>query len=207
MATNLSSNKYVGETPKVGDCVCVRGHKPIAMGEILVVNALGPVDSVHVGLGADHGVVGASSAGHSMIVTVAPIRSAARSVAALHGCPILSRHRGTSENFHQLALRPPRAIGEAEPSGTNTPRSQRTRTFSSVGRNRETDSAVRIRLPCSKLRYELIWFLRRQGGQRRSTAASSPVRCETPGEPCSTNSRRWVASPRSNLPTGLRRPA
>jgi hypothetical protein len=66
MATNLSSNKYVGETPKVGDCVCVRGHKPIAMGEILVVNALGPVDSVHVGLGADHGVVGASSAGHSM---------------------------------------------------------------------------------------------------------------------------------------------
>lgn len=183
MATNLSSNKYVGETPKIGDCVCVRGHKPIAMGEILVVNALGPVDSVHVGLGADHGVVGASSAGHSMIVTVAPIRSAA------------------------LALRPPRAIGEAELSGTNTPRSQRTRTFSSVGRNRETDSAVRIRLPCSKLRYELIWFLRRQGGQRRSTAASSPVRCETPGEPCSTNSRRWVASPRSNLPTGLRRPA
>ena len=96
MATNLSSNKYVGETPKVGDCVCVRGHKPIAMGEILVVNALGPVDSVHVGLGADHGVVGASSAGHSMIVTVAPIRSAARSVAALHGCPSASaaaRHR------------------------------------------------------------------------------------------------------------------
>ena len=37
MATNLSSNKYVGEIPKVGDCVCVRGHKPIAMGEILVM--------------------------------------------------------------------------------------------------------------------------------------------------------------------------
>jgi hypothetical protein len=36
MATNLSSNKYVGEI-KVGDCVCVRGHKPIAMGEILVM--------------------------------------------------------------------------------------------------------------------------------------------------------------------------
>ena len=117
MATYLSSNKYVCETPKVGDCMCVRGHKPIAMGEILVVNALGPVDSVHVGLGADHGVVGASSAGHSMIVTVAPIRSAARSVAALHGCLIPPRHRGTSENFHRRALRPPRAIGEAEPSG------------------------------------------------------------------------------------------
>jgi hypothetical protein len=79
MATNLSSNKYVGETPKVGDCVCVRGHKPIAMGEILVVNALGPVDSVHVGLGADHGVVGASSAGRSMprlLVPSVPIRLA-----------------------------------------------------------------------------------------------------------------------------------
>jgi hypothetical protein len=54
------------------------------------MNALGPVDIVHVGLSADHGVVGASSAGHSMnqkslIVTVAPIRSAAGSVAALDG--------------------------------------------------------------------------------------------------------------------------
>jgi len=54
------------------------------------MNALGPVDIVHVGLSADHGVVDASSAGHSMnqkslIVTVAPIRSAARSVAALDG--------------------------------------------------------------------------------------------------------------------------
>jgi hypothetical protein len=142
MATNLSSNKYVGETPKVGDCVCVRGHKPIAMGEILVVNALGPVDSVHVGLGADHGVVAASSAGHSMN----PVAGFS-AVTSVRIGPILPRHRGTSEKLHQLALRPPRAIGEAEPSGTNTPRSQRTRTFSSVGRNWETDSAVRIGLP------------------------------------------------------------
>jgi hypothetical protein len=128
MATNLSSNKYVGEI-KAGDCVCVRGHKPIAMGEILVVNALGPVDSVHVGLGADHGVVGAYSAGHSMnpslsrsprsgVQRVAWQRSMARSRHG--GCgflrshfssyrPYSTRHRGTSEKLHQLALRPPRA--------------------------------------------------------------------------------------------------
>ena len=59
MATNLSSNNYVGEIPKVGDCVCVRGHKPIAMGELLAMSRSGPAGPTHAAQAPGHVGLGA----------------------------------------------------------------------------------------------------------------------------------------------------
>jgi hypothetical protein len=59
MATNLSSNNYVGEIPKVGDCVCVRGHKPIAMGELLAMSRSGPAGPTHAAQAPGHEGLGA----------------------------------------------------------------------------------------------------------------------------------------------------